>query len=54
MAKAKVRRTRDKQVTLRVSDAEFKAFRERADELGENLNAWIRKLCRRDAGLPTL
>ena len=55
MAKAppKPRRQRDKQVTLRVSEAEYKAFREKADDVAIDLTTWIRLTCRRAVGLET-
>lgn len=46
-------RRRGKQINLRVSDAEFEAFRKMADELDVPLTTWIRLVCRRAAGMQT-
>ncbi len=51
--KASKRRERHKQITLRLSEAEYKAIRGRADELDLDLTTWIRLTCRRAVGLET-
>lgn len=54
MARAsKPKRERDRQITLRVTEAENKAFRDKADAVGMDLNTWIRQACRKFAEMPT-
>lgn len=46
-------RQREKQISLRVSDAEYEAFKKTAEEMDLPLTTWIRLVCRRAAGLQT-
>ncbi len=46
-------RRREIQLTLRISEAEYEAFKRKADEVEQTLTTWIRLLCRERAGLPT-
>lgn len=46
-------RRRGRQVTLRVADGEFEAFKQMAESLDLPLTTWIRLVCRRAAGMQT-
>jgi predicted DNA binding CopG/RHH family protein len=50
---SKEQRKRDKQIALRVSESEYAAFRQRADDLDLALTTWIRLVCRRASGMET-
>lgn len=45
---------KDETIVLRVSEAEVEAFWDAAESVGMSLSQWIRTLCRRASGLPTL
>jgi hypothetical protein len=48
------KRARDIQLLVRVDEEENEAFRTAAAEVGLDLTNWIRTVCRRASGLPTL
>ena len=54
MAGKTPKRRRDVQITVRLSEAEYAAFRQRADELELALTTWLRLIARREVGLPSL
>lgn len=49
----KPERTRERQISLRVSEAEFEAFHRMAKELDLPLTTWARLVLRRAADMPT-
>lgn len=52
--KPKPTRKREKQITLWVSEAEYAAFRGRADATDQPLTSWIRRVCRGAVGMETV
>jgi hypothetical protein len=53
-SKKPTKRTRDIQLLVRVDEEESEAFRAAAAEVGLDLTNWIRTVCRRASGLPTV